>query len=78
MPTPTKIDKAKLKQELEIFRRKLRLMKDFRSDEIIFDCNLNFRSKSTFNPKNKGVIIGTYLSSLEEKLLDNDLSKDVY
>ena len=75
VPTPNRIDKAKLKQELEVFRRKLRLRWHFRNDETIFDCNTKFRLKSTFNPKNKGVITETYLSSLEEKLLDIDIPK---
>ena len=48
----------------------------FRNNERIFDCDTKFRPKSTFNPKNKDVIIETYLSSLEEKLLDIDIPKD--
>ena len=59
-----------------IFGRKLRLMWHFRDDERIFDCNKKFRSKSAFNPKNKDVIIETYLSFLEEKLLDIDILKN--
>ena len=78
VPTPNGIDKAKLKQELEVFGRKLRLMWHFRNDERTFDCNKKFRPKSTFNPKNKDVIIETYLSSLEEKLLDIDIPKDKF
>ena len=78
MPTPNRIDKTKLKQELEVFGRKLRLMWHFQNDERIFDCNKKFRSKSTFNPKNKDVFIETYLSSLEEKLLDIDIPKDKF
>ena len=31
-----------------------------------------FRPKSTFNPRNKDTVIETYLSSLEERLLDID------
>ena len=50
----------------------------FRSNEKIFDCNTKFRPKSTFNPKNKDVIIETYLSSLEVKLLDIDIPKDKF
>ena len=49
--TPNRIDKAKLKQELEVFGRKLRLMWHFRNNERIFDCDTKFRPKSTFNPK---------------------------
>ena len=78
VPTPNMIDKAKLKQELEVFGRKLRLMWHFRNDERIFDCNTKFRPKSTFNPKNKDVTIETYLSSLEENLLDIDIPKDKF
>ena len=78
LPTPNRIDKAKLKQELEVFGRKLRLMWHFRNDERIFDCDTKFRPKSTFNPKNKDVIIETYLSSLEEKTLDIDIPKDKF
>ena len=62
--TPNRIDKAKHKQELEVFGRKLRLMLHFINDEIIFDCNGKFRPKFTFDPENKDVIIETYLSSL--------------
>ena len=32
-----------------------------------------FRPKSSFNPRNKYVIIETYLNCLEERLLDNDI-----
>ena len=53
-------------------------MWDFRNDERIFDCNTKFRPKFTFNPKNKDVITETYLSSLEEKLLDIDIPKDKF
>ena len=70
--------KAKLKQELEVFGGKLRLMWHFRKGEQIFDHNTKFRPKSTFNPKNKDVIIETYLSSLEQKLLDINFPKDKF
>ena len=78
VPTPDRIDKAKLKQELEVFGRKLTLMWHFRNDEIIFDCNTKFRQNSTFNSKRKDVVIETYLSSFEEKLLDVDIPKDKF
>ena len=67
-----------IERELEVFGRKLRLMWHFRNDERIFDCKTKFRPKSTFNPKNKDVIIETYLSSLEEKLLEIDIPKDKF
>ena len=50
----------------------------FRKDERLFDWNNKFRPKSTFNPKYKDVIIETYLSSLEEKLLDIDIPKNKF
>ena len=78
MHTPYRIDKAKLKQALEVFGRKLRLMWHFRNDERTFDCNKIFRPKFAFNSKNKDVIIETYLSSLEKKLLEIDIPKDKF
>ena len=41
----------------------------FRSDERSFVVD-RFRPKSSFNPRNKGAIIETYLSCLEERILD--------
>ena len=75
MPTPNKIDKTKLKQKSKVFRRKFKLIWRFRNVERISDYNEKFRPKSTFNPKNKDVVIETYLRFLEEKLLDNDILK---
>ena len=76
MSTPNRIDKTKRKQKLKVSGRNLRLMWHFRNDKRIFHCNAKFRQKSTFNPENKDIIIDTYLSSLEEKLLDFDIPKD--
>ena len=50
----------------------------FRNDERIFDCNTKFRPKSTLNPKNQDVITETYISSLEDNLLDIDIPKDTF
>ena len=72
MPTANKIDRAKLKTELEEYGRKLRLMWHFRNDERSFVTD-RFRPKSSFNPRNKDVIIETYLSCLEERLLDIEI-----
>ena len=41
----------------------------FRNDEQTFSPG-KFRPKSFFNPRNKDAIIKTYLSYLEERLLD--------
>ena len=73
VPTANKIDRAKLKIELEEYGRKLRPMWHFRNDEKPFSYE-KFRPKSTFNPRNKDTVIETYLSSLEERLLDIDIS----
>ena len=68
VPSANKIDRAKLKRELEEIGRKLRLMWHFRNDEQTFLID-EFRPKSSFNPRNKDTIIETYLSCLEERLL---------
>ena len=73
VPIANKIDRTELKTELEEYGRKLRLMWHFRNDEKPFPYK-KFRPKSTFNPKNKATVIETYLSSLEERLLDIDIS----
>ena len=72
MPSANKIDRAKLKTELEEYGRKLRLMWHFRNDERSFAAD-RFRPKSSFNSRNKGVIIETYLSCLEERLPDTEI-----
>ena len=41
----------------------------FRNDERSFETD-RFRPKSSFNPRNNDVIIETYLSSLEKRLID--------
>ena len=66
----TKIDQGKLKRELEEYGRKLKLMRHF--DERLFSQE-RFKPKSTFNPTNKDAVIETYLSCLEERLLDIEI-----
>ena len=61
--------------ELEEYGRKLRLLWHFKNDEKPFPYE-KFRPKSTFNPRNKDTVIETYLSSLEERLLDIDISSE--
>ena len=74
VPIANKIDRAKLKTELEEYWRKIQLMwLILRKDEKPFPYE-KFRPKSTFNPRNKDTVIETYLSSLEERLLDIDIS----
>ena len=55
-PTPTDIDKAKLKEDLEAFKRRMRLRWYFRDNEDSFseDNNENkFRIKSSWQPSKK-------------------------
>ena len=52
VPSANKIDRAKLKRELEEYGRKLCLMRYFRNDERTFS-NDTFRPKCSFNPRNK-------------------------
>ena len=75
VPTANKIKRAKLKTELEEYGRKLRLMWHCRNDERSFVPD-RFRTKSSFNPRNKDVIIETYLSCLEERLLDIEIPSE--
>ena len=56
MPSANKIDRAKLKRELEEYGRKLCFMWDFRNDELNFTAD-KFRPKSSFNPSSKEIII---------------------
>ena len=82
VPTANKIDRAKRKVRKE-YERILRLMWHFRNNEQSFVAD-RFRPKSSFNSRNKDVIIEMYLSCLEERLLDieipskrfNNLSKE--
>ena len=77
VPSANKIDRAKLKRELEEYGRKLRLIWHFRNDKRTFSTD-KFRPKSSFNPRNKDAIIETYLSSLEERLLDIEIPSRRY
>ena len=58
VPIANKIDCTKLKTELEEYGRKLRLKWHFRIDEQSSVAD-RFRSKSSFNPRNKYAIIET-------------------
>ena len=73
VPSANKIDQAKLKRELEQYGRKIRLMWHFRNDERPLSQE-RFKSKSTFNTRNKDAVIETYLCCLEKRLLDITIS----
>ena len=77
VPWVNKIDRAKLKTELEERGRKLRLMRYFRNDEQTFSTD-KFRRKSSFNPRNKDTIIKIYLSCFEKRLLDIEIPSKRY
>ena len=74
VPTPKSYDRAKLKEELEQFGRKLRLAWVFRNEErTTFNP---FKVKSAYNPRNCDAAIEVYLSSLEESLMAIHKSMD--
>ena len=77
IPTCNKVDVARLKMELEQFGRMLCLKWHFRDDKRDIPIN-PFKTKSTFNPRNKDTVIEIYLSSLEEKLLKIEVPKDKF
>ena len=54
VPTPSSINKARLKQDLEKFGRKLRLKWHFRNKSAEFSRD-PFIPKSTFNPRKGGM-----------------------
>ena len=49
----------------------------WRNEENEFDLD-QFESKSNFNPRNRDATIEIYMSSLEEKLMKIEISKDKY
>ena len=71
VPTPTFVNRAAIKEELEIFGRTLRLKWHFRNHESSSVFN-PFRPKSKFNPKGKDAAIEIYLSRLEDEILAID------
>ena len=68
IPTPKSVNKALIKEELESFGKKLRLLWHFRNEESITISN-TFKKKSTFNSKGKDAATELYLSRLEEEIM---------
>ena len=66
VPTPKHINKAKIKEEIEVYGRKLRLTRHFRCDYREFNVS-PFKKKCKFKPKGDAAI-EMYLSRLEEKI----------
>ena len=74
VPIANKIDRAKLKTELEEYWRKLQLMwLMLRKDEKPFPYE-KFKPKSTFNSRDMDTVIETYLSSRQETLFNVGMS----
>ena len=70
-PTPTDIDKAQLKADIEDFKRRMRLRWHFRNsedDSFTYDDN-HFRIKSTWQPPKDDSILENYFSLLEREEL---------
>ena len=76
-PSVNKTAQAKLARKLEEYGRKLCLMWHLRNDERTFSTD-KFRLKSSFNPRNKDAVIETYLSWLQERLLDMGIPSKIY
>ena len=70
-PTPTDIDKAKLKEDLEAYKRRMRLRWHFRNNEedYVPDENVNFKPKSTWQPPKDDPVLENYLSLLEKEVM---------
>ena len=71
VPTPSNVNRSVLKEELDVFGRRLRLLWCFINEDNNASYN-PFRPKSTFNPRGKDVAIELYLSRLEEEILAID------
>ena len=73
IPTPPTVNRAILKEELEVFGRKLRLKWHFRDNESSGIYNI-FKKKSNFKPRKKDAAIEIYLSKLEEEIFNLDFN----
>ena len=69
--TPRGINKALIKEKLEAYGRKPRLMWHFRNDESEFSYD-PFKKKSKFDLKRKDAAIELYLSRLEKEISSQD------
>ena len=70
-PTPTDIDKAQLKADLEAYSMRMRLRWHFRNnkDEYVPDKDSNFRTKSTWQSPKDDPVLENYLSLLEKEVM---------
>ena len=65
VPTPKPTNKDKIKEEIEVHSRKLKLIWHFRNDHRQFDVNPFMKKKIEFNSKSDAAI-EMYLSRLEK------------
>ena len=70
-PTPTDLDKAQLKADLDVFKRRMRLRWFFRDSESNpLDIKISkFRCKSSWNPPTSDPLLESFLSQLEKEVL---------
>ena len=71
-PTPTDIDKAQLKSDLEVYKKRMRLRWHFRNQEENFtpdNSDNQFKVKSTWQPPKDDPVLENYLSLLEEEVM---------
>ena len=76
VPTCNNIDKAKLKMELEVVARMVRLKWHFHGENKNIHRDM-FKLKSKFNPGNKDTAIELQYSSLEQKLMKLRFKKKI-
>ena len=70
-PTPTDLNKAQLKADFDIFKRRMRLRWFFRdTDSNNLDKNsLKFKCKSSWSPSNTDPLLESYLAQFEKEVL---------
>ena len=70
-PTPTDLNKAQLKADLDIFKRRMGLCWFFRdTDSNNLDKNsLKFKCKSSWSPSNTDPLLESYLAQFEKEVL---------
>ena len=69
-PSPTDIDKAQLKRDIDYFKRRMRLRWFFRDREANTDSdNFRFKCKSSGNPPRGDPLLEAFLSNLEHEVL---------
>ena len=71
-PTPSDLDRSKLKEDIESFKRRMRLKWFFRENDRCEDNEVitnKFKCKSSWSPSVRDTVLESYLSALERELL---------